>query len=338
MSANIYQRDGITQLAWCIHDQEPWWVGGELGQGLPVESLNFDYARNLLGNIKLEQGGYRDVYGEWHEADHKVTVRKFGLQLTETGVVPEASEALGPVGGRYSPLSTEDFLAMGFGSDLRPSTVGLLAGARRAIITYELPQVDVGGGDIIRRWLNVLDSADGTRPTYAIPHNVRTVCCNTEAIVLQDKAKSIGKPIRHTGDTTAKSRELADAIAEATQFGDRIAYEAHQMQTVSAPSAFNALFDIVAPISGDLTQRTMSRRGNMQDEIRAVYSNTNNAGGGYGSNGWTVYNAYTEYMDHHRTVRGGDQLDRIGAVMDPWSPVHDQKRDVAEAILELAAV
>lgn len=60
----------------------------------------------------------------------------------------------------------------------------------------------------------------------------------------------------------------------------------------------------------------------------AIYLNKRNAGG-YGFNGWALYNAVAEYLDH---VRTDDKVSNAVASMDDTSSV-TQKKLLAHALV-----
>jgi hypothetical protein len=66
--------------------------------------------------------------------------------------------------------------------------------------------------------------------------------------------------------------------------------------------------------------------------VRGLYVNDKNAGG-YGFNGWSVYNAIGEYLDHYRDAKPEE---RAIASMDYNSWVTRKKAEAQSLVLSLA--
>lgn len=66
--------------------------------------------------------------------------------------------------------------------------------------------------------------------------------------------------------------------------------------------------------------------------VRAVYESEKNSAG-YGHNGWSIYNAVGEYLDHHRDA---EPRERALASLDDNSWVSRAKQAAEMAVLSLA--
>ena len=87
----------------------------------------------------------------------------------------------------------------------------------------------------------------------------------------------------------------------------------------------------VFPETGSMTDRQRRNRDNVITLVRAIYLNSNNAGG-YGYNGWSLVNAIGEYLDHHRKA---SPQDRAVASMDTNSWVSRTKIKAQDYLLSL---
>jgi hypothetical protein len=88
----------------------------------------------------------------------------------------------------------------------------------------------------------------------------------------------------------------------------------------------------VFPVKASETDRQRNNREEVNALIRGIYSNERNAAN-YGYNGWSMYNAVVEYLDHWRQ---GDPKDRAIASMDDNSWVTRTKLMTQQAVLALA--
>jgi hypothetical protein len=81
----------------------------------------------------------------------------------------------------------------------------------------------------------------------------------------------------------------------------------------------------------DETQRQKNDHEEIWSMVKGLYVNSNNAGG-YGQNGWSMYNAVGEYLDHYRD---GNATDRANAYMSIYPWVTKTKKETEQYILSL---
>jgi hypothetical protein len=96
------------------------------------------------------------------------------------------------------------------------------------------------------------------------------------------------------------------------------------MLAVSAPLRSKKLSDVlngVFPAQRDESSRQKKNREELLDQVLGIYVNERNAGS-YGFNGWSLYNAVAEYLDHNRT---DDKVSNAIASMDDTSSVTQKK-------------
>jgi hypothetical protein len=87
----------------------------------------------------------------------------------------------------------------------------------------------------------------------------------------------------------------------------------------------------VFPKKKDETDRQRENREGINEFIRALYLSDKNAGG-FGNNGWSLYNTIVEYFDHYRDAKPAE---RAMSSMDPNSWVTKKKDEAQNAILAL---
>lgn len=326
-----------------------WWEREGMAPALvPGGIHSVEHLRRILpiGDVTKVPMLAQTASGPMAVDGHYVTVRDIAPTLTDDGVVPGRSIPLGPVGGRYAAAQTSEMVEIALASGRPLSFFVMLDNWRREVASVKLDSlvIDPGGiADKLDRFVNVFNDHTGMRHLMACSSTVRVVCANTEAMALQSGDR-IHK-LRHTVGkiTAAELAQFRTIVAEATDAGAEVVAAAEAMLTVPGGSALNVALDVLAPVDDDMSKRGQTRRGNVRDAIADLaHGDLNESLTGW--NGWAVYNAVTEYLDHHRTVRnGGDSAAeqsaaRIVAAMDPMSDTADAKREVSGRILALAGI
>ena len=106
------------------------------------------------------------------------------------------------------------------------------------------------------------------------------------------------------------------------------------MLRVNVPTgsyAIDKVLNTVFPKKKDETDRQRENRESINELIRALYLSDKNAGG-FGNNGWSLYNTVVEYFDHYRDAK---PTERAISSMDPNSWVTKKKDEAQNAILAL---
>jgi hypothetical protein len=95
--------------------------------------------------------------------------------------------------------------------------------------------------------------------------------------------------------------------------------------------AIDKVLNSVFPKKKDESDRQRNNREDINGLIRSLYLSDKNAGG-YGTNGWSLYNTVVEYFDHYRDATPSE---RAISSMDHNSWVTKKKHDTQDAILAL---
>ena len=204
-------------------------------------------------------------------------------------------------------------------------TLGVLRNGARFFATIELGATFIdpaGVNDKIARYLVVSTGHDGVWPIRYANTDIRAVCNNT--VVLGLKAAQRVFTARHTRNVDTVMEDARTVLHLSTEWGDKFKIEAERMLAVQAPIGSKRL-DIVLsrvfPKQNDMTPRQSRNRDETLDSVLSIYKNSRNAGG-YGFNGWSLYNAIAEYLDHYRT---DDKISNAMASMDDTSSVTQKK-------------
>ena len=95
--------------------------------------------------------------------------------------------------------------------------------------------------------------------------------------------------------------------------------------------AVDKVLKTVFPKKKDESDRQRDNREEINELIRGLYLSDKNAGG-YGANGWALYNTVVEYFDHYRDAKPNE---RAMSSMDPNSWVTKKKHEAQASILAL---
>lgn len=259
-------------------------------------------------------------------------VRKLPLtaaEVTDAGVTPievpdfatvrtnpftGAPEALGVVGGGYTPLQNEDhaeFLNLLAESGAIFETAGSLRGGRQVFITMQLPDsLTIGGTDRVDLNITALNSHDGSSAFRILATPVRVFCASTQSAALarhearasirhtrkrQDRRP--GRPRRPRAHLRLRRGVPGRGRAAHRDHHDRPAFDA------LIDATFGATVDASTPVSTRVRETERQRR----DRLHWLFTDADTQAG-IRATAWAGYQAVTEYVDHYAPVRTrGDQ-------------------------------
>lgn len=254
--------------------------------------------------------------------DSRATIR----QNTDGSINPIAT-----VGTRYVVRQNREVLeralaVVGASSgDAVMDTVGVLKDGARFFSTIELGATFVdpaGVNDKIARYLVVSTGHDGVWPIRYANTDIRAVCKNTVVLGLHNAERVF--TARHTRNVDTVLEDARMVLRLSTDWSEKFRLEAERMLSINAPLRSKKLSDVlngVFPAGKDETARQKRNREETLDSVLSTYTNERNAGG-YGFNGWALYNAVCEYLDHLRT---DDKISNAIASMDDTSSVTQKK-------------
>jgi phage/plasmid-like protein (TIGR03299 family) len=264
--------------------------------------------------------------------DSKATVR-----VNDNGTF----NPLATVGNRYDIRQNREVLERALAvvgasrGDAVIDTCGVLKGGARFFSTIDLGSLIIdptGVNDKIARYLVVSHGHDGFWPIRYANTDVRAVCQNTVIMGLKEAERVF--TARHTRNADEYMKTAQDALHISTEWAKAFKSQAELMLNIPVPQSsqkVDKVLNAVFPASKDESDRQRRNREEINGTIRALYANQRNAGG-YGFNGWSVYNAVIEFLDHHRK---GDANDRALATIDENSWVTRAKLTTQKAVMSL---
>ncbi len=219
---------------------------------------------------------------------------------------------LGSVGAQYRtiqniyPFQFVDTL-LEAQSGAHYETAGALGNGERIWCCARVPfDFEIGGtGDKHRTFLMFTTSHDGSESVVCKLTDVRTVCENTLLMGLRDYQDSMVK-IRHTKNAEVKLDQARMAMQGVQQnvrsLQEKLTELAKRRMT---KASMTAILDRIFPKKEDGEEKKLSgRRENIFTEILEMYDdNDHNAFPQTRGTAYNLLNAYTNYVDHKRTVR-----------------------------------
>lgn len=330
--------DGTARFAYA--GTTPWHRLGKPMKGLQtidamLDAAQADYQVVLTkvaivddnGNLILNPDGSPVIV-----EDSKATVR-----VNDNGTF----NPLATVGNRYDVRQNREVLERALAvvgasrGDTVIDTCGVLKGGARFFATIDLGSLIIdptGVNDKIARYLVVSHGHDGFWPIRYANTDVRAVCNNTVIMGLKQAQRVF--TARHTRNADEYMKTAQEALHISTEWAKAFKAEAELMLSIPVPQSsqkVDKVLNAVFPPAKDETDRQRRNREEINGTIRALFANDRNAGG-FGFNGWSIYNSVVEFLDHHRK---GDADDRALATIDENSWVTRSKVTAQKAVMSL---
>ena len=305
MAHELETQNGVASFASL---REPAWHG--LGTVFTEEKTTSEMlvAANLNNwNVRLEDMPIPSHLSS--DKEYQYVVRTNPTDKTQTDI-------LGVVGERYHVLQNEDLFS--FGDNIldgggRWETAGSLKGGRVVFGSLALERETVldpnGVADVVKTYLLINTSHDGSIAIQASITPVRVVCANTLNVALNRTKKKDGVKqsfkIRHTQTANGKVQIARQTLGLANAYMDEFDKMAHAMiaKEISAKD-FNDIILAAYPKPDKDTKGAVKKWENKVDTINDIYTGEYN--GMISGNAWGAFNALTERLDWYRSARGGN--------------------------------
>ena len=244
--------------------------------------------------------------------------------LRDNPFVDGQVDALGVVGERYTEVQNEE--AFAFGENILDAsssvidTMGALGNGSVVFSTLVMPETITidgeGANDTIKYYLVVFTSHDGTKPTTALLSPTRVVCQNTLSVAVGNAKVSF--KVRHTSGVEGRLHDAKEALkisyAHSQKFEDEVRKLYETPMTVG--QFYNVYTDLDPRPEVDtdaegevINKASLTRWDNKYEFISGLFTGGNdeveldtieNIRG----TAWAGLNAFTEYEDWYRQVRG----------------------------------
>lgn len=162
------------------------------------------------------------------------------------------------------------------------------------------------GGDVVKGYLLLATSCDGTLATTATPTTIRVVCNNTLTIALNEGTPSVRVPHSTVFDAQAVKQGLGIAVSHWDNFMHRMKDLASRK--VKGPESLKYFRKVLgAPAEQPATDQVPVHERALK-RLQELYE-----GHGHGAElaaakgtAWGLLNAVTEYVDHERRARSAE--------------------------------
>ena len=198
-----------------------------------------------------------------------------------------------------------------------------------------------GPDDLIKPYVLLTNTHDGSQALRMIPTTVRVVCQNTLNLALRESGVE-GLTISHHPRLESRIAEarakLGIIAARFDKFDDELhAMLAKKLTVTEAGGYFRGLTGADLPHGTDRQKKTREKvLGQMLDN----FDNDKNTLPGVKHTAWGAYNAVSEWADHQRKFRGGSPADKLDRQLDSvwFGQSHQIKQAAYRGALELAGV
>lgn len=283
--------------------QTPWHgLGERLEKGLPIEAwakaAGMEWSL-CSAPVCFDVGGKGADQAVQSFEDHKVLYRSDTLR------------PLSVVGSRYQVVQPKDVLE--FYRDLTEvsgfemETAGVLKEGRKFWALARIgKEASLKGKDLVRGYLLLATSCDGSLATTATPTTVRVVCNNTLTIAVNGATSAIRVPHNTVFDGQEVKKQLGIAVSQWDTF-------MHRMKTLSerkvkAHEASSFLLKVLCRHDGPVNPEQRLANERALKRVQALYE-----GEAMGadlpstkSTAWGLLNAVTQFVDHERRARTQD--------------------------------
>lgn len=220
--------------------------------------------------------------------------------------------------------------------DVHIETIGALDEGRKFFVSIELGDEVVferdGNKDNVKRYLGLHSSHDGTVPSTFGLTGIRMVCQNTVNSAMGSATAKF--KARHTENGVDFDVEQARSILGMSDIWIQgVRDTAAKMGAINiTQKEVDRIFSEMFPITKSAGKKAIENNDKIRTQINAVYLNNRNAGQ-FGTNGWSLWNSYVEFFDHHRV---GTAEERAITSITAGSWVDKAKEKCQERVLALA--
>lgn len=337
MAHDIENQNGKDSFA---SFREPAWHN--LGTVFDVEKNTAEMlsAANLNGwNVRLE---------DMPIPSHLTSDKQYQYVVRTNPTTNTQTDVLGVVGERYHVLQNEDLFS--FGDNIldgggRWETAGSLKGGRVVFGSLALERETVldpnGVADVVKTYLLINTSHDGSIAIQASITPIRVVCANTLNLALNRTRKRDGVKqsfkIRHTQTASGKVQIARQTLGLANAYMNEFDVMAHAMiaKEITAKD-FNNIILAAYPKPDKDNKGSFKKWENKVDLINDIYTGQYN--GMIAGNAWGALNALTERLDWYRSSRNANNESMFAAAsgFDPATNAEKNRLlDVVRNTLQL---
>lgn len=321
----------------------PW---HELGTRF-VGDEDFDQWRIAAGfdwEAEIKRLSYKAPHAAGHEVDIVLPSHRALVRSDTAGV-------LGVVGKDYKVVQPskvlEFFRDIAFASDSRyvMETAGCLSDGKRVwALARTKDEIRIGGTDVIKPYLLLGTSFDGSSSTFASYTSVRVVCHNTLSMAVGTAAVNADIRIPHTQNFDEQSVKNALGLIEAAEEGAVKGFaetaDALSQRNVSDQDVFNYFAELYGPKREEgqsvkelrVADFTDSQQRNIGQLVKLFQGGPGAQLESAKGTAWGLVNAVTHFEDFQRGKDAGRRLQSAG-----FGAGARRKKQAVESAIALAA-
>ena len=254
------------------------------------------------------------------DPDHNST--EASVSAFVANVRTDTKAVLGVVGKRYRVFQNReafDFMDALVGDKLAMyETAGSLHGGKRVWMLARIPkEYRAGSDDLIKPYVLLTNTHDGSQALRMIPTTVRVVCQNTLNLAL-GLAGAEGLTISHRPRLETRVQEARAKLGIIAARFDRFDEELHAMlaKDLSGSEASGYFRGLAGMDKPGGTDRQKESREKVFGQMLANFDNERNTLAGMKHTAWAAYNAVSEWADHQRSYRGSNPDDKLNRRLD----------------------
>jgi phage/plasmid-like protein (TIGR03299 family) len=222
----------------------------------------------------------------------------------------DTKTALSVVSSRYRVVQPREVLE--FYRDLTEvsgfalETAGVLKEGRRFwALARTGKEASLKGNDVVKGYILLATSCDGSLATVATPTTIRVVCNNTLTMALNGAVNGVKVPHSTTFDAQLVKQHLGLAVSQWDTFMYRM--KALAERKVKRHEAQKYFLNVISAAEGDATTGKVANEGALK-RVQSLYEADGQGAGLASARGtaWGLLNAVTQYVDHEKRARNKD--------------------------------
>lgn len=265
--------------------------------------------------------------------------------VVRTNPFDQGTDVLSIVGERYRTYQNEELLRFGdaiLDGGGRWETAGSIKQGRQVFASMLTNTDDIvldpgGAADVVKNYLLLHSSHDGSKSILAANTPVRPVCQNTLTMALQGVKQSF--KIRHTQSADGKVQVAREALGIQVAYIDAFSQEAQSL--IETTITNNTFFEIVTalyPRPKDEKKAALTRWNKRVETLEGIYLGTTdgpNTTENIRGTAWGAFNALTEAIDWYRKPRKGNAESVLAAASGFDPVINAEKQRIRKAVLSL---
>ena len=294
-------------------------------------------AKEMLSIAKLDNWNVRL---EEVELPENYTSSKKNFMVVRDHPEKGNPDVLSMVGERYQTLQNEELFSFGdyLLDGARWETAGSLKAGRVVFGSLALERETVldpnGVADVVKTYLLVNTSHDGSVAVSASITPVRVVCANTLNVALKGTKQQF--KMRHTSTLDGRIASAREALGLANTYMDEFDKLAKELiETEITKATFDKIVSIAYPMPDKDKKGAMTKWENKIDLLEELYvADTNKQ---INKTAWGAYNTLTERLDWFRPSRAGNNEGILAAASGFDPVVNAEKNKLLKIVREVVS-